>query len=217
MKNIELFRTKIQKLKSYYDSDSSADLLQYGITQSYYEDIVKASKLISEFSKKYLRTNSVYLSIKKRVDGFEPDDMELYILIDIMRCYDGLDHSTSFTTPEGIALLVIISELYSVGNIHQYEDLKNVNYSTISITDLTPIIAECSYELGSQYSLFISEILETENPSVDKLYRLIIYNLCHKIAMADGEISLSEKEWLEEIARLNDDDITNDIDVSLFK
>lgn len=38
--------------------------------------------------------------------------------------------------------------------------------------------------------------------------------MCKRIAEVDGEISLSEKEWLNEIALLNDDDPANDIDVS---
>ena len=43
---------------------------------------------------------------------------------------------------------------------------------------------------------------------------MLLYNLCKKIAEVDGEISFSEKEWLNEIALLNDDDPDNDIDIS---
>ena len=43
-----------------------------------------------------------------------------------------------------------------------------------------------------------------------------MYKFCKAIAEVDGEISVSEEEWLREIALLNDDDSNNDIDISDF-
>ena len=62
-------------------------------------------------------------------------------------------------------------------------------------------------------SLLISSILENTDPDADKLYRQLLYKLCKSIASVDGNIAIEEKEWLEEIAHLDDDDTTNDIEI----
>lgn len=218
MESINNYREQVKRLRSLTNYDSlNTDLTQYGVTEEYYNKIVKAVSLLVDFEKKYLRSHRLYNSISEIIDDFDDEDLKLCILIDVMRCYDGLNHPTSFTTPEGVALLILISRMYEIGNISSYEDLRNVDSSTISIIDLTPSIFECSCEMGKKYSLFLSEILEKNEPQVDNLYRILIYNLCKRIAEVDGVISISEKEWLEEIARLDDDDVTNDIDISLVE
>lgn len=136
------------------------------------------------------------------------------MLIDVLRCYDGLGHPTSFTTPEGIALMVLLGKNMSIGEINSYEQLETVNSATLSLIDIIPYISECSDELGQKYSLFMSTIFEKEASDIDRLYRMLLYNLCKRIAEVDGEISISEKEWLEEIALLADDDPDNDVDIS---
>ena len=91
-----------------------------------------------------------------------------------------------------------------------------VSPATLSLIDLVPYINECSEHLDSRYSLFLSGIFEKKAPAVDGLYRRVMYKLCKAIAEVDGEISVSEEEWLREIALLNDDDSNNDIDISDF-
>lgn len=59
----------------------------------------------------------------------------------------------------------------------------------------------------------LCESKEKESPDLDKCYRKLLYNLCKKIVEVDGKITLSEKEWLNEITLLNDDDPDNDIDM----
>lgn len=110
--------------------------------------------------------------------------------------------------------MVLLGKILCVGEIQTYEQLKSVNSATLSLIDIIPYISECSDELGNRYSLFLSSMIEKESPDIDRLYRMLLYNLCKKIAEVDGEISYSEKEWLNEIALLNDDDPDNDIDIS---
>ena len=110
--------------------------------------------------------------------------------------------------------MILLGKILCVGEIQAYEQLESVNSATLSLIDIIPFISECSEELGNRYSLFLSSVLEKESPDVDRLYRMLLYNLCKKIAEVDGEISISEKEWLNEIALLNDDDPDNDIDIS---
>lgn len=217
MESFKKYREQLGELKNLTNEDSlSVDLLQYGISETYYAKVNKAVKLLVDFETKYLRSHRLFNSISDVIEDFDDEDMKLCVLIDVMRCYDGLNHPTSFITPEGVALLILICRFYGIGNIQSYKDLGNVNSSTISIIDITPTIDECSYELGKRHCLFLSALLEKQDLQVDTLYRMLIYNLCKRIAEVDGDISISEKEWLEEIARLDDDDVTNDINVSLF-
>ena len=197
------------------DSDNlSTNLLQYGITEDYYNQIDKASGLLREFYEKHLKAKNVEEAINKRFQCDRVENVKFALLIDVFRCYEGLDHPTSFTTPEGIALMILLGQILYTGQIHSYEQLKSVNSATLSLIDIIPYISVCSDDLGNRYSLYLSTILEKDSSEVDRLYRSLLYNLCKKIVEVDGEISLSEKEWLNEIALLNDDNPDNDIDVS---
>jgi hypothetical protein len=131
----------------------------------------------------------------------------------VLRCYDGLNHPTTFTTPEGIALMVLLDKIVGEGKIIVYSQLEAVDAATLSLIDLVPYLSECSEQLGSKYSLFLPTIFEKKAPELEKLYRRVLYNLCKTIAEVDGEISPAEEDWLNEIALLNDEDPSNDIDI----
>ena len=113
--------------------------------------------------------------------------------------------------------MILLGKIFYAGQIHSYEQLKSVNSATLSLIDIIPYISVCSDDLGNRYSLYLSTILEKESSEVDRLYRSLLYNLCKRIVEVDGIITLSEKEWLNEITLLNDDDPENDIDISWFK
>ena len=195
------------------DNGITTDLLQYGITKEYYEEVVKATGLLQNFYEKYLTNDNICSAVCDRLNDNHPENVKLCILIDVFRCYDGLNHPTSFTSQEGIALMILLGKIIGIGEINSYEQLRAVSSSTLALVDILPYIGDCSDSLGQKYSLFLSTFFD-EAQDIDRLYRLLLYNLCKRIAEVDGEISISEKEWLEEIALLADDDPNNDIDVS---
>lgn len=203
-----------ENLQDNIADDFTTDLLQYGIKRDYYEQVDKATGVLIEFYHKYLTTFDVWNQIAERLHDEQKENIKFCLLVDVTRCYDGLDHPTSFTTPEGIALMILLGKVFGIGEIQSYEQLGNVNSASLSLIDLMPYICGLSDELGNRYSLFLSPMLQTISSDTDRLYRVLLYNLCKRIAEVDGEISLPEKEWLNEIAFLNDDDPTNDIDVS---
>lgn len=192
----------------------TTNLLQYGIKRDYYEQVDEATGVLLEFYHKYLTTSDVWRRIAEKLHDERKENVKFCLLVDVTRCYDGLDHPTSFATPEGIALMILLSKVFGIGEIQTYNQLASVNPASLSLIDLIPYIGELSDELGNKYSLFLSPILQDVSPHTDRLYRVLLYNLCKRIAEVDGEISFSEKEWLYEIALLNDDDPNNDIDVS---
>ena len=204
----------IENIQENADNGFATDLLQYGITKEYYEEVVKATILLQNFYDKHLANDVIRSVVSERLDDNSAENVKFCMMADVMRCYNGLGHPTSFTTPEGIAFMVLLGKVFGLGEINSYEELGAINSATLSLTDIIPYISEFSDELGQKYSLFMSTIFDKESSEIDRLYRRLLYNLCKKITEVDGVMSLSEKEWLNEIALLNDDDPDNDIDIS---
>ena len=204
-----LVKAKLQE----NDMDFATDLLQYGITEDYFQKVNQATELLHKFYTVKLSNSNIRNALAYRLDDNHSDNVKFCVLIDVLRCYDGLDHATSFTTPEGIALLILLDKFIGNREIVKYTQLETVSSPTISLIDIIPYISECSDALGSKYSLYLPTILEKKTPELVKLYRRLIYNLCKTIAEVDGNISVAEQEWLNEIALLNDDDPNNDIDI----
>ena len=210
----EQYYNLLERIQESSPEGIATNLLQYDITQDYYNEVDKAAELLKNFYKKYLKGTNIEETVNESFQSNRAENVKFGLLVDVLRCYDGLDHPTSFTTPEGIALMILLGKILCVGEVLSYDQLEAVDSVTLSLIDIIPYISGCSDELGNRYSLFLSNMLEKESPEIDRLYRMLLYNLCKKIAEVDGEISLSEKEWLNEIALLNDDDPNNDIDVS---
>lgn len=214
MKSIDVFQEQLNAIKNSSNLlDIETDLTQYGVTEEYFSKILSSVTLLYDFSYKYLHNSTLASKLSELTSLQKEDSVCLCMLIDVMRCYNGLNHSISFTTPEGIALLILLSKVYDIGHFELYIDLKYVDSKSLMLSNLLPYIDECSNELGKD-CLIISSLLEKDNPEADIQYRKIIYKLCKNIAEVDGVILWEEKEHLEIIARLDDDDESNDIDVT---
>lgn len=201
------------ELQGEIESDVTTNLLQTGITRGYYDKVNAAIELLQKFYDRHLTSNRIYDAVSTSLNSSRKENVKFCMLIDIMRCYDGLDHPTSFNTPEGVALMMLLDKTIGLAQINRYENLASVSSKTLELIDIIPYINECSYALGNRYSLFMSSIFEKVSPDMDRLYRRLLYNLCKHIAEVDGLITISEKDWLNEIALLNDDDPDNDIDI----
>lgn len=196
------------------DSDFTTNLLQYDIKEDYFLKVSKATELLLRFYKSKLANTTIRNAVAYRLNHNHSENVKFCLLIDVLRCYDGLNHPTTFTTPEGVALLLLLDKIIGNNSIITYRQLKSVNTTSLSLIDLVPYLNECSEQLGSCYSLYLPTIFEKKAPELERLYRRILYNICKTIAEVDGEISVAEEEWLNEIALLNDDNPDNDIDIN---
>ena len=152
----EQYYNLLERIQESCPGDFATNLLQYDITQDYYNQVDKAAGLLKNFYEKYLKGANVEEAINERFQSNRAENVKFGLLVDVLRCYDGLDHPTSFTTPEGIALMVLLGKILCVGEIQAYEQLESVNSATLSLIDIIPYISECSDELGNRYSLFPS-------------------------------------------------------------
>lgn len=205
-----LYKEKVNK----DDSDFTTDLLQYGITEDYFNKVSRAVELLLKFYEVKLSKTTIRNAVAYRLNHNYTENVKFCLLIDVLRCYDGLGHPTTFTTPEGIALMVLLDKLIGENRIEAYEQLSEIDSATLSLIDLVPYLSECSEQLGSRYSLYLPTIFAKKAPEIEQLYRRTLYNLCKTIAEVDSEITAAEEEWLNEIALLNDNDPDNDIDIS---
>lgn len=204
----------MEKFTDEHCYDTAVDLSQNGVTESYFGNVSDAAQAITDFYKEYLSLPDISKQISTKYSFDSESDVKLALIIDVLRCYDGLGHSTSFNTPEGIAIMIFLGKIYEVERIYSFKDLSDIDFGTVSLIDIIPYIDQCSQEIGNTNTLLISSVLESTDPDADILYRQLLYKLCKSIASVDGNLAIEEKEWLEEIARLDDDDLTNDIDVN---
>ncbi len=205
-----LLKTKLKENVN----DFSADLLQYGITADYYRKVDEATELLCKFYDVKLANATIQNALAYRLNDNHAENVKICLLIDVLRCYEGLSHPTTFTTPEGTALLLLLDKILGNREIKSYAQLEAVSSPTLSMIDIIPYISECSEGLGTKYSLYLPTILEKKSPENEHLYRSLIYNMCKAVAEVDGEISAAEENWLYEIALLNDDDSSNDVDLN---
>ena len=151
-----LYKEKAEEV----DSEFTTDLLRYGITEDYFHKVVRATELMNKFYKAKLANSTIRSAVEYRLNDYHAENVKFCLLIDVLRCYDGLNHPTTFTTPEGIALMMLLDKIIGNNDIISYGQLETVSPATLSLIDLVPYISECSEQLGSRYSLFLSGIFE---------------------------------------------------------
>lgn len=200
----------------FYPSDGIlCDITSPKVTPEYFNKIDFATSQLIEFYNDVIARPSThailydYISETKKRDY---SDLKLCFLIDMLRCYEGLSHPTNLSSPEGVALLLLLSKSFFPGFFFNYGTLSKVPECVINLDAIVPYIVESSEEIGNKDGeIIISKLLHDINPKADILYRQLIYKFCEAVSEVDGIISQSEKEWLMAVLRLDDNDGTNDI------
>lgn len=192
------------------------------IDESYFNKIDHASSSIQFFYDRYIADNKMHQALHSYVNTRRRknyDDLKLMLMIDIVRGYEGLNHSTRLNSPEGIALLLVLVKIYRRDYIITYETLNEIPEIILILDGLIPYIANCADQINdipSENSI-ISTLLLEAHPKNDRTYRICLYYFFEAVAEADGFISNSEREFLLTLLRLDDNDVTNDIVIeSLF-
>lgn len=197
------------------------DLSCNGVTSEYFDKVETSASLLYAFYETHIANTPVHNALYENALLYKRrtyDDLKLCLLIDVVRCYEGLNHSTSLNSKEGLSLLVLLTKAYMPDFLLTFEGLSSIPERVINLDSLVPYISQCSDEINfARGTSVVSELLQKARPNSDELYREILYRFCENISEVDGEISLSEKEWLMTLLRLDDDDISNDINIdSIF-
>ena len=199
-----------------YDLDDvTVDLTRSGITREYYAKIDERSDAILDFFQSNIANQEVRNALKEiaSIEGYrDNDDLMLCLLMDIVHCFDGLDHSTSLSTCEGIALLNVLEKVYRSDYYMSFDELSAVPSFIINLDAMVTYIFACieATDIIKSQSI-VSALLQKVNPEADKEYRILLYRFCEAISEVDGVISIPEREFLMNILRLDDNDANTDI------
>ena len=195
----------------------TVDISNPEITIDYFNKVDYLSSILVSFYEKYIANAKMHQALHGIFNTHRRknyDDLKLSLMVDVVRAYEGLDHSTSLQTPEGIALLMLLVKLFRPDYFINYPRLYAIPEDIINLDGIVPYISACSDEMstveeGSVISLLLIEV----HPKSVQTYRKCLYYLFEAVSNADGVISTSEKEYLMELLNLNDDDVNNDINV----
>ena len=56
-----------------------------------------------------------------RLNDNHSENTKICLIIDVLRCYEGLGHPTTFTTPEGVALLIFLDKMLGNKEITSFD------------------------------------------------------------------------------------------------
>ena len=200
--------------QNYDDTAFPSDLTGSGITKEYFSKIDQLSDSLLVFIQDTVITPDV---IQKAAKSFPfenkgPEGVMLCFLMDLVNCYEEMNHRTNLSSSEGIALLNILEKVYRPDYYMAYDYLSEVPQIIINLDEMVVFISGC-IEATPQVKKesLISSLLQGLDTEADKEYRIRMYYLCEAISEADGKITPSESDYLKSLLRLDDNDINNDI------
>lgn len=202
------------------EEDFKSDL-SLEINEPYFDKVDHASTTLVQFYDRYIADTVMHSALHARINTRHRknyDDLKLMVMVDVVRAYEGLDHSTRLNCPEGIALLLLLVKFFRPDYFITFPGLKEIPTEIINLDGIVPYISACSdmIDIPSEEST-ISELLLEAHPKHERTYRVCLYHLFEAVSEVDGVISLSEREYLMTLLRLDDDDATNDINIdSIF-
>lgn len=206
---------------NYELDDITVDLSNSGVTPEYYAKIDERSDALLDFFQREVARSEVRDTLQgmMTINGFkDDDDLMLCLLMDFVHCFENLNHPTNLNTSEGIALLNVLEKVYRPDYYMPFEELSVVPRFIIDLDGMVSYIEGCIGETPLlKTQSIISALLQVVRPESDKEYRILLYRLCESVSEADGYISNEERDFLMSLLRLDDDDVTNDIETdSIF-
>lgn len=185
-------------------------------SEAYFNEVDKCTSDLLDFFRKEVASSQdahQWLRDLLPMEGFEGDeDLMLCLLMDIVNCYNGLDHPTSLGSKEGLSLLDILSKVYRPDYCMLYSQLGEVPQIIIDLDAMVSYITECvDFVPLMRTSSLVSEILSMYDPEADRRYRILLYRFCKEVSVVDCDISSSEEQYLRSLLRLDDEDAGNDI------
>lgn len=198
------------------EEDITSDL-SFGISEDYFDKVDQASSQLYSFYEKYIADSRMHQALHELINTRRRknyDDLKLILMVDVIRAYECLDHSTRLNSPEGIALLLLLVKFFKSDFFISFQGLQAIPSTVINLDGIIPYVSACSDEIDiSKDESVISILLQQVHPKADKTYRQCLYYLFEAVSNVDGVISKSETEYLMGLLHLDDDDISNDIAV----
>ena len=188
-------------------------------SQQYFNDIWFLCKRIYEFTSELAKDKSFIKIMENLVKGditisgnkltAPKDKIHFYMLMDILNCYNGLEHPVELDKKEGLALLLYAVLHFNNGEIElDYSKLDMLKAKcTDYIEDYLIQLNDSLKELNAPFCIELC-LKEYDSQLHDK-YIVLMYRYASLIAKADGKVSETEVNWLNMIMNMKIGDNTN--------
>lgn len=190
-------------------AENLALLKQYGVSEEYFNEIAAASKNLADFKKSVCLNISALDAISSAFawpDNDKEGHINYLISIDALRCFEGSGVTLALDTVEGFGLLALSWALISKDN---YPEYKNVGFffNTASQTaDYIQTLKKFANGHFPKGRLVFPDLLFSCGSDLRERYLTLLSKWASTVAKADGTVTDKEKDWLEKLANLKDEE-----------
>ena len=185
-----------------------------GITPHYFEDVRSITKRINDFGSILADRSDFVKLVDETINGdvtyngqklTDPlKKIQLYLLGDVLHCYNGLGHKIDMNQPEGLGLLLYCIDWMSPGTVVNYERLP-ICYDNLGKT-IENMLVRANNSIENESGVFLLEYcLRDYDVSLHNQYVSLLHLFASIITKADRTASAEETTWLKSIASLKID------------
>lgn len=190
------------------DAENTAILNAYGISEKYFNDVDAASKALGNFK------NSLCLNISVRdavAAAFAwPDEnveshINYLISIDALGCFEGSGTSLALDSNEGFGLMALCWALISKEPFPEYKHIEAVFRTAPQTAGYIQTLKQFARDSFPNKKLVFTDILASCDAGLREKYLVLLSRWASIVANADGTITDKEKEWLDKLSNLKDE------------
>ena len=183
----------------------TAVLEKYGIGERYYNDIAGVTLKLGEF-KKSLGLNVSALDAIDAAYAWQDEDKDQHamylIMIDALRCFEGLGTPVSLDTKEGFALIALTWSLMSNEEMPKYEDLWKFYELASGTAGFIQSVKHFADEAYAKDTLALPDVLAKFDYDLRDKYFVLLFRWASIVANVDGTLTEQEKSWLARLTSL---------------
>lgn len=189
-------------------AENEVILNKYGISEKYFNDVAAASKELGEFKKSMCLNISVRDAVASALAW--PDDeaehhINYLISLDALGCFEGSGTSLALDSKEGLGLMALCWALISNDPFPEYKNIDFVYKTAPQTAGYIQTLKQFSRESFPGKKLVFTDILASCDAGLREKYLVLLSRWASIVANADGTITEKEKNWLEKLSNLKDE------------
>lgn len=183
-------------------AENEAIFNKYGIPEQYFNDVKSVCQKISEFKESLSLNLTVIDKISKYFpwpDNNHKDHITHLIMMDALRCLDGLGEVVALDSREGFGLSALSWALMCDQGFPEYKNFENFQETSSVMMNFIQSVKSFAVESFNADKLVLLEILaQCDSKLLDK-YVVLLHQWALIVAKADGKITEQEEAWLAEL------------------
>lgn len=190
-------------------AENEAVFKKYGISEQYYKDAVAVCNKLRDFKKSLSLNLSAIEAISNAYawpDNKKEEHITHLIVVDALRCFEGSGTAVALDSKEGFGFMVLTWGLTCDEGFPEYKNIENF-YKAASITaDYIQSIKVFANETFKPGKLALPNILSSCDSGIRDKYLVLLAQWASIVANADETVTTQEKEWLEKLTSLRNED-----------